>query len=112
MSDRLTISADSERFRDTLIAQADIGAATKIAAKVANDVVDELNDQGVSVATHILTAALIARANIDIAANWWAHDFANVDPSVTFDALLAIVDALPSPIQGTVLDSRNTGKPN
>jgi hypothetical protein len=104
------MSGRARDLREMLLTQADVGEAADVAAQISNKVVELLNGSMLTVATHILTAALIARATTEIAADWWATDFGPHPVEDTSAALLSIQLDMPAGLKGGSFDTREDGQ--
>lgn len=96
------------QLRSDLLGAADIADAARVSSKLCNLNVEALNDAPINTATHILSVALLARANIETAALWWA-DLAGVPAPEAFNALYDIAINLPAELNPQMTDIR-TGK--
>jgi len=104
----LKISDKAAGLRAELLSAADMDAAAEAAQRVSHMVVEALNDESISAATHLLAQALVARASIQTASEWWSHDLAKppLPPPETFAALFDLAVNLPVQIIGQTIDVR------
>lgn len=91
-----TLTGDAAVLRDILLERADVDQALEVCNAIILGTLDAFNAAGTSVATSLLARALLARATLGVARDWWHEIQPPAKPPEIQKALISFITDPPS----------------